>query len=84
MIKEDITKEYLGELREEGLYHNWFIDNYREYIIDQADACELAHRFVVVEMNKKGKETSENEQYTEEEQKIFDFHYDIISDVLGI
>lgn len=83
-MKEDITKEYLAELREEGVYHNWFIDNYKEYIIDLSDVCELAHLLLVKELATKGKECSDTENYTDYEQQIFDQYYDLITNTLSI
>lgn len=90
MNKEKIALEYIKELREQGKWHNWVIETQNEYIVDTADCCELAHEYTEQECLDKDIQIDRNclkgedETYTQEAQEIFDRHYDIITDKLGI
>jgi hypothetical protein len=90
--EEEITIKFLNELREKAEYHKWFFENQNEYIIDNADICELAHHYTIVECIRAGmtldqidtKDENGNQIYTKEAQAIFDKHHDIITNTLSV
>ena len=58
--------------------------------IDQAYVCELAHNYTVEECNRKDIQINrdylrgEDETYTTEAQDIFNKHYKLITEILGV
>jgi hypothetical protein len=63
-----------------------------EYKITMADICELAHEYTVKECAEKGitldkgvfEDGEEDEEYTDEAQAIYDRHYLLITNTLGV
>ena len=61
-----------------------------EYIITMAEVCELAHQYTKLECEKLGIteldqiDDSGDTQYTDEVQPIFDRHYELITNTLGV
>ncbi len=61
-----------------------------EYKITMADVCELAHQYTKLELENLGIteidviDDNGDTQYTDEAQKVFDRHYDLITNTLGV
>ena len=61
-----------------------------EYKITMAEVCELAHKYTEEECIQKDIQINrdylegEDETYTQEAQRIFDKHYKLITETLGV
>jgi hypothetical protein len=56
--------------------------------VDMADLCELAHEFTVRECTRRKikyeVETKEEVRYSAKGQKVFDYYYDTITNILRV
>ena len=61
------------------------IKSHNEYVVNNADICEVAHHYTVNECTDKDIVIDDDDNnYLPEAQAIFDHHYKIITEILAI
>lgn len=87
-VVEDIRKDLIKMTKPTYKQARRIIKKNNEHIIDMSHACELAHIYTVNECIQKqipvDDATGFDETYTDEAQEIFDKHYKLITETLGV
>ena len=77
-------QEEIEKLSNTGELHEFIRLETGNYMIDMSEVCELAHELLLKELKTKGKVCSNEEDYTDYEQDIFDQYQDLITNTFSI